>query len=191
MTRSSPPSCSARRFNLLWSISFWLETELRTQKVAVMEAVSVCKIPRFSEVCTRPGRSMLMAWMPLGAQLSRHQHPVRGHLVHGHFRRRICDNNGEARLRDVVFPLQRLAQLLHGSTGGTGIRHRHHRFGGHGDGIVFQSAPGMHQTQFPGCGSRLQQTAQQHVRVGPALLISEPEWPPVRPLTATRRQAPS
>ena len=70
----------------------------------------------------------------------------------------------------MVFPLQRLAQLLHGSTGGTGIRHRHHRFGGHGDGIVFQSAPGMHQTQFPGCGSRLQQTAQQHVRVGPALV---------------------
>ena len=47
---------------------------LRTQNEADSSASPVVRMPRFSEVCTRPGISVLMASTPFGAQARKQTH---------------------------------------------------------------------------------------------------------------------
>ena len=51
---------------------FWLSTLLRTEKLTSMLLRPVARMPRFSDVWTRPGISALMTCTPFGTQVSRH-----------------------------------------------------------------------------------------------------------------------
>ena len=122
-----------------------------------------------------------MAWTPLGRQVSMQTARSVDAQSIGVSRTVQGAASAEARVRCGIFPGEIRGQCLR-RLPGDGIV-RYHHLGGrlHGDGVVLSAARRRHQAQLRPFRHGLEQPAQQHTGIGPALVDLCAGVPPGKP----------